>query len=662
MPALAAPARVRTGAAASSRARFRPADLLKQVMIQDLAVAPDGERVVYARRTIEDGKYRKRLWRIAWRGGRPEQLTAAEANDGAPRFSPDGRTLLFLSDRSGKSQPWLLPLDGGEPRRLCEIEGDVRAAEWSPDGRMVLLLAPSGEERFVVGDAKDPVARRIVDFTWRWDGIGFRDQFVSLWVVPAAGGKPRRLTPAGYEVETACWSPDGRRIAFTADRRPEAALCELAQAWTLPVEGDGMEPEPAGELAGYVRQVAWLPTGRLALSGIDRPFAAGWATTGLFAVEDGRPRRIAADLDCPIEKTSYGDLIDPDASISCAWLDGDTLVALVSDRGASHPYRFDLRTGEAERLVEGEVVCSALATGGGRIVVVATDRGRAGEVYAVEGGKLRPLTRDGSRWLAPYRRDPERRTVRHPDGHDLDAWIVPARANGDGEGRLVIQIHGGPHATHGPTPWLEMLALADAGISVLYPNPRGSTSYGEAFAKAIHGCWGEPDGEDVAFLAGWAASEGLADPKRIGVLGLSGGGFMVNWLLGHYPGTFAAGVSENPVTDFTGMFGESDVGQLPPENFIGLPPLWKDPAAWLPRSPYTLLHKNEAPLLLIHCDRDLRCPPGQSELAFAILRSLGRTVEMVRYPEEPHYLVGIGRPDRRVDRIERIVTWFERYL
>jgi dipeptidyl aminopeptidase/acylaminoacyl peptidase len=146
------------------------------------------------------------------------------------------------------------------------------------------------------------------------------------------------------------------------------------------------------------------------------------------------------------------------------------------------------------------------------------------------------------------------------------------------------------------------------------------------------------------------------------VLGLSGGGFMVNWLLGHYPGTFAAGVSENPVTDFTGMFGESDIGQLPPENFIGLTPLWEDPAAWLPRSPYTLLHKNEAPLLLIHCDRDQRCPPGQSELAFAILRSLGRTVEMIRYPEEPHYLVGIGRPDRRVDRIERIVAWFELHL
>jgi dipeptidyl aminopeptidase/acylaminoacyl peptidase len=137
---------------------------------------------------------------------------------------------------------------------------------------------------------------------------------------------------------------------------------------------------------------------------------------------------------------------------------------------------------------------------------------------------------------------------------------------------------------------------------------------------------------------------------------------MVNWLLGHHPGRFAAGVSENPVTDFVGMVGESDIGLFPPERFIGIPPLPEGIAAYLTRSPHTQLHRNEAPLLLIHCDQDRRCPPGQSELVFALLRSRGRPVEMIRYPDEPHYLCGIGRPDRRVDRLERIVDWFERHL
>src|SRR5204863_34239 len=122
---------------------FRPADVLREVLIQQPALSPDGESIVYVRRTIEQGEYRRRLWRVAYRGGRAEQLTQGEA-DGAPRFSPDGRALLFLSRRSGSTQPWVLPLAGGEPTQLCELPGGVQAPEWSPDGRRVLLLGDSG--------------------------------------------------------------------------------------------------------------------------------------------------------------------------------------------------------------------------------------------------------------------------------------------------------------------------------------------------------------------------------------------------------------------------------------------------------------------------------------------------------------------------------------
>nr|MBA2312709.1 PD40 domain-containing protein [Actinomycetota bacterium] len=141
--------------------RFQPRDVLKQVMIQDLAVSPDETSVVYTRRTIEDGKYRSRLWRVSIEGGRPEQLTTSASFDSRPRFSPNGRTLLFLSDRSGKSQPWIMAFSGGEPRRAAEIDGDVSAAEWSPDGRRIALVAPSGEDRFITGKSSDPTARRI---------------------------------------------------------------------------------------------------------------------------------------------------------------------------------------------------------------------------------------------------------------------------------------------------------------------------------------------------------------------------------------------------------------------------------------------------------------------------------------------------------------------
>jgi dipeptidyl aminopeptidase/acylaminoacyl peptidase len=207
-----------------------------------------------------------------------------------------------------------------------------------------------------------------------------------------------------------------------------------------------------------------------------------------------------------------------------------------------------------------------------------------------------------------------------------------------------------------------MLALADAGIHVLYGNPRGSMGYGTEFAHSLHGGWGDPDSVDVLAMVDWAVAEGLTKPGEIGVLGLSYGGYMVNWLLGHFPGRFAAGVSENPVTDMVGEYGTSDVGTQTDATAVGCGTLPENLDEFLVRSPYVLITKSTAPLLLLQAESDLRCPPGQTDLVFAILKQHDLPVEMVRYPDEPHYLAGIGRPDRRVDRLERIVAWFTEHL
>jgi dipeptidyl aminopeptidase/acylaminoacyl peptidase len=163
-------------------------------------------------------------------------------------------------------------------------------------------------------------------------------------------------------------------------------------------------------------------------------------------------------------------------------------------------------------------------------------------------------------------------------------------------------------------------------------------------------------------LIDWAIRKGIAERDHVGLLGLSYGGYMTNWLLGHHPGRFAAAVSENPVLDLFSFYGESDYGFLIAEYAAGVTEPWRDFPRLLDRSPAAQLHRNTAPLLLLQADGDLRCPPGQTDIAFAMLHQLGQTVEMVRYPDEFHLLFGIGRPDRRVDRLERIVDWFERYL
>ena len=639
--------------------RFAPKDVLRETFLTQLAVAPDGSSVVYGRRTIEGGEYRTRLWRVPMSGGRAEQITTGDG-DSRPRFSPDGKTLVFLSVRSGKSQPWLLPLAGGEPRQLAELEGQVGAAEWSPDGSRLALLGQSGEERFRVGDPEQPTARRISDLNWRLDGAGVRDQFTSLWVVSGRGGRPERLTDPGYEVVHAFWTPDGKRIGFLGDPGPEAGVLERPQAWSMPA-GGGRATKHA-ELRGEVAGAAFSPRGRLAFVGLDDPLFSGSTNLGLWVREGSRTRRLGEELDRTFFFIVIGDMVDFGAlaPVPVIWIDDENVVVPVTDRGACVPYRFGL-DGSTERLVErDDAVCTWLAHGGGRLATIASVDGGACDVYAIEDGELRRLSRNGGSWFGPFRRDPERHAVRHREGHDIDAWVV--RPRGRRSKGLVLQIHGGPHCAHGPTPWLEMVALADAGFTVLYGNPRGSVGYGETFAKAIEGNWGEADDSDLMRLVDWAIRQKLGTRDHVGLLGLSYGGYMTNWLLGHHPGRFAAAVSENPVIDLFSFYGESDYGFTIAQHVGGVDEPWDNFARMIEKSPGALLHRNKAPLLLLQAEGDLRCPAGQTEIAFTMLRRLGRTVEMVRYPDEFHVMMETGRPDRRVDRLERIVDWFERYL
>jgi dipeptidyl aminopeptidase/acylaminoacyl peptidase len=645
--------------------RFQADDLLKQAMIQEVALSPDGETVVFSRRIIKDNAYQTHLWSVPYAGGAERQLTFAGKSNRRPRFSPDGTRLLFLSDRCGKSEPWVMPVAGGEARRLAELEASAGIADWSPDGTRILLTSLSGEDRFIIGDKEDPTARRITSFNWRRDGAGVRDQFFSAFVIPADGlagdEKPNRITAPDYEVFSAWWSPDGTSIGFLADLSDEAALGERPHVWSIAADGSG-NPKEVASLAGSIATASESPSGALATIGVDYPRGPNWANANLYLHEagSGAKKQLGAELDRPIYNTTFGDLIDPGSGIVLEWEDADHVIAIVASDGCAFPYRFGT-DGSVEKLVSGDYIVTDVAVRAGKIVVVATDRGRPAEVYAVEGGKLRALTSNGSDWLEPYRQDPQRLRIAHADGTAFDAWYIPARGN-PRPGRLAIQIHGGPHGSHGPTPWLEMLALADAGIHVLYPNPHGSTGYGEAFTKSIHGAFGDLDGEDVIRLIDWAVQEGIADPKRVGIFGLSYGGYMTNWMLGHYPGRFAAGVSENPLANALGWYGTNDLVDFTDDRFAGLGRLPEDVEKFLERSPFMSIHHNEAPLLLLHAEGDRRCPIADSEQLFAILRSRGRTVELIRYPEEPHYLVGVGRPDRRVDRMQRTVEWFERYL
>lgn len=648
----------------TERRAFTPEDIRRQMQIQDIAISPDGETLIYSRREIVDDRYVTHLWRVSWDSGEPRQLTIGASNDSKPAISPDGRTLAFISDRGGSKQPWLLPLDGGEAHLAPGPEGDTKEAHWSPDGRHLLLLADSGIDRLSVGDPKDPTARVIDDFHWRLDSKGFINQLTSAWVASIDEGDLLRISDPEWEVLDARWMANGAHIAVVADGEPDAGMrrrTERAAVWKLAVES-GNTPELILTLPGGVSAVRPAPKADLiAATGYDHARKPSWADNHLFVADEAGVRRLAPDLDRPVENVNTSDLKVRGASVSCEWTDEGNLLAQVDDEGLVLPYRFDVATGEAYPLVSGDIVCNALATAAGRIAIVASVAGEATDIYAVETDELRRLTDHGSAWLRPFRRDPVRNRVQHPQGHEQDVWVVRSD-NAEQPGPTILHIHGGPHAAFGPTPWIEMLALADAGFTIIYPNPRGSSGYGEGFAHAAHGLWGQVGSDDVLHAVDWAIESGIADSDRIGVMGHSHGGYLTAWLLGHHPGRFKAAISENPVSSFVSWYGGSDLQGYTDERFVGIGQLPEDIDTFLDASPFMQIHRNTAPLLLLQSEADLRCPPEQSEMLFTILKQRGVTTRLVRYPGESHFLAGIGRPDRRVDRLRRIVDWFTTHL
>jgi dipeptidyl aminopeptidase/acylaminoacyl peptidase len=643
---------------------FEPEDLLRQAQIQDVALSPDGATVVYSRRVIDGNRYVTNLWLAPWSGGEARQLTFGVSKDVEPVFSPDGQTLLFISDRGGRMQPWLLPLTGGEPRVAADVPGETSAAWWSPDGTRILVVASSGIDRLTVGDPDDPTARVIDDFFWRLDSEGFQNQLANAWVAEINGGEPVRVSDPEWHVLDARWMPNGEQIAVVADAEPDAGMrrrTERAAAWLLRVDGMG-EPAQMAALSGGVAAVRPSPDGtQIAILGCDIPRQPSWADKHLYVTDGPGLRRLGVETDRPVESVTTGDLLVRGSRLSFEWINDATIVAQVGDEGRTLPYRFDVESGAATALIAEDVVCNQIAIGGGHLAMVASDRGNATEVYAVEDGALRQISQNGADWLQPFRRDPVRRRLSHPEGHQIETWVIEGR-DAPKPGPVIIHIHGGPHAAHGPTPWLEMLALADAGFHVLVPNPRGSSGYGEAFARSVHGNWGEVGGSDILRLIDWAIEEGIANPARVGVMGLSHGGYLTTWLLGHHPGTFKAAVSENPVSNWVSWYGGSDLQGYTDDRFVGIGRLPEDIDAFLEASPFMRIHQNTAPLLLLQSEADLRCPPEQSETLFTILKSRGMTTQLVRYPGESHFLAGIGRPDRRVDRMRRIVDWFREYL
>ena len=640
-------------------------DLARVRDVTDPRLSPDGAWVAYTVSAPDTAKDRDDtdLWLASWDGAQQIRLTRSPADEHAPRWSPDGRRLAFLSDRDGApdvDQVWLFDRAGGEPERITHLPGGVSDLAWSPDGRrLALIVSDPDPEARTPGDTSTATPKPIVidRFQFKEDETGWlRDQHDHLYLLDLASRAATQLVTGSYDEAMPSWSPDGRSIAFVSRRRPEYDRTDNYDLYVVDAvpgaeprqlttfEGPDLDPEWGS------RGPAWSPDGRLIAYVQGGPLKLlyyGVQQVAVVPVAGGPSRVLTPTLDRNVLSPTFSS-------------DGSSVLFLLEDDRVYHLARVPAAGGRIERLVGGPRALTDFSVGrDGRLVVAWSGAEAPSELAALEGGDLRPITRQNAAWLHEVRLAPvEPISVRSRDGTEIHGFLVkPPDYQPGRRYPTILRLHGGPvwqyyhDFTH-----LDWQVLAAHGYVVLGVNPRGSSGRGEKFSTAIWAAWGRKDTQDVLAAVDWAVAQGIADPARLGVGGWSYGGILTNQVIARDHRFKAATSGAGQGNALLGYGTDQYVKEYEAE--LGTP--WRNTQAYLDVS-YPFLHADRivTPTLFLCGDQDWNVPLVNSEQMYQALRSLGRETQLVVYPGASHSL---DKPSHRRDRMERYLAWYGKYL
>jgi len=663
-------------------------------------LSPGGDAVLYveSRASLEHDKTSSSLQLVEVRSGRTRALTDGTHADSSPDWSPDGRWIVFVSDRDGGPNVWRVARTGGPPERLTRLDGRVDAPRYAPDGGQVAFLYA---RRTVQQRSLDPAStqvgprvRRLRSLGYKHDGRGFVDEaFAHLYVLDLQTRRVRRLTSGSYSDGQHAWSPDGRWLAFVSNRESETAI-ENSDVFVIAARGN--RPRALTRQLGPKLAPSWSPDGQhVAFIGHFRhPDTVENAHVWVVPARGGTPRDLVATSDLTFDDRIIGDTrnVPEGEAHPPVWsADGTRLFSLATQEGATHVWEVPFAGGTPRQRTHGRhqvVEFSASATGSrwaivrlsptspGEVVVATADRGakpaarrRAAALaakspapgeLAIPGAIVRRVTSGNDALLAARQVTiPEEIRIPCVWGHSVHAWVWRS-PRVRGRGPTVLAIHGGPYAAYGWTFFHEFQILASHGFHVVQVNMRGSAGYGRDFMRQLVGTWGSRDHDDLMRVADTIEQLPFVDPKRIAIAGGSYGGYLTAWAIGHTQ-RFRCAIAMRGVYDMISMYGSSDIGWTLAQEFEGQTP-WESIDRYWRVSPLLYASKIRTPLLLLHQEDDHRCPIGQAEELFTALRVLGRDVEFARFAGEGHGMSRSGRPHNRIERLRLILDWFDRKL
>jgi len=624
-----------SGTADVRKAPLTPEQVLNRRQFSDLQLSPDGNLIAFVlSEPVKGAEQKRNIWLYDLRAREMRHFTTFEKSDSHPRFSPDGKTLAFLSNRDGKTQIQLIPLSGGEALALTQSKTGIQAFAWSPGGKQIVFMAdpPATEEEEKKQKDKDDA--RVVD----------RDEKNSLLsIIEVESRKVRQLSQEKWRISEFIWVPQGGQLIITATDEPQKELFS-DRIFSLAVS-DGKMLE-ISKPAGPFNELKVSPDGKaLAYVGCrtDGPSAHDLFLQPLA----GGPARnlTATTLDRPVD--------------SFYWRPDGTIIAQVSS-GFATAFVTLSQDGKIQKLNNLTASPNGSFVAGQKILAFVGDTAvKLPEIWVSSGpGKEEKISSFNKDWDSVPLVQPQ--IIRYPsfDGKEIEAALfLPAGDKQETKGPLIVLVHGGPTGAWSDSfnAWAQLLAARD--FAVLCPNIRGSMGYGHDFMVMNRRDWGGGDFKDVMAGADFLVSKGIADPERLGIGGWSYGGYMAAWAVTQST-RFKASVSGAPMTDLAVEYGTEMTGINAYDTwFLGTP--YENLSHFIDRSPTTFIKNVKTPTLILCGENDATDPIAQCYQFHRGLKRYGVEAEFVAFPREGH---GLRDEKHQVDMLSRMINWFEKYL